>query len=654
MTDLSVIIVNYNVQHFLEQCLNSVYKAIGNHSAEVFVVDNNSVDGSIQMLQKKFPQVQLIANKENVGFSRANNQAMRIAKGRYVLLLNPDTLVAEDTFDHCIRFMDEHPEAGAIGVKMIDGKGKFLPESKRGLPTPMVAFYKVFGLSSIFPKSRQFGQYHLGYLSEEQTHSIDILAGAFMFMRKATLDKVGLLDEDFFMYGEDIDLSWRIKLGGYQNFYYPHTRIIHYKGESTKKSSINYVLVFYNAMIIFARKHFSKSNAGIIAFLIRGAIYLRASASLLRRLLSAFFFPALDFIIVYLSFVAVSSLYQQYSGISFPEMVNWQMFPSLSAIMVVLSFFHGGYDRPTLIRNVIKGGAVSIISIFVLYAFLPESLRFSRLVVLLGSALGLLSMISIKWIFHRITKAKHFVFRQEGRRIAIIGKPNGVTRVRSIIEKAVWNPEMILEVYPAYFYQNRENHFVTDLSRLEEAVDVFRLNEIIYCSEDMNSEEIIRDMIRLDNPSLEFRISPADSNFIIGSHSISTSTDLFHIPNLNNIHHPRNRRSKKLLDIVVSLTVLIFSPLLVLTGNSWKDLFIYSFKVLRGKYTWVGFEKIASQEGKLPALPPGILSTAPLINNDKYSVHQLIKLNMEYAENYSIFKDLEIIFKNLNALRRIE
>ncbi|HEU4717185.1 MAG TPA: glycosyltransferase family 2 protein, partial [Bacteroidia bacterium] len=201
---LSVIIVNYNVEHFLEQCLHSVIKASRHTETEIFVVDNNSVDGSLQMLKEKFPAVHVIANRENVGFSRANNQAMRIANGEYVLLLNPDTVVEESTFDKVIAFMDAHPEAGGLGVQMIDGKGNFLPESKRGLPTPSVAFFKISGLSKLFPKSKTFGRYHLGFLDKDRTHEVEILSGAFMLLRKAALDKVGLLDEDFFMYGEDI------------------------------------------------------------------------------------------------------------------------------------------------------------------------------------------------------------------------------------------------------------------------------------------------------------------------------------------------------------------------------------------------------------------------------------------------------------------
>jgi GT2 family glycosyltransferase len=210
---ISIIIVNYNVEYFLDQCLDSVVKATKNVSAEVIIVDNNSVDGSLKMLEKKYPQFKLIANKFNGGFSKANNQAIKESKGEYVLLLNPDTVVEEDTFIKTIDFMDKTPSSGGLGIRMIDGKGCFLPESKRGLPTPMVAFYKIFGLSALFPKSKRFGQYHLGHLPEFEINKIDVLSGAFMMMRKDALDKVGLLDEDFFMYGEDIiqNNTWRIR-----------------------------------------------------------------------------------------------------------------------------------------------------------------------------------------------------------------------------------------------------------------------------------------------------------------------------------------------------------------------------------------------------------------------------------------------------------
>ena len=288
---LSIVIVNYNVKYFLEQCLISVKEALEGIDGEVFVVDNNSVDGSQQMLKERFPDINVILNEQNVGFAKANNQAMRVANGEYILLLNPDTVVESDTFHKVIDFMDSHPDAGGLGVKMVDGKGKFLPESKRSLPTPEVSFYKIFGLSQLFPKSKRFGKYHLSYLDENQTHEVEILAGAFMLMRKSVLDKVGLLDETFFMYGEDIDLSHRIILGGYKNYYFPEARIIHYKGESTKKGSLNYVKMFYNAMKIFSEKHFSKKYAKTYSLIINFAIYFRAFIAVIERFIKKIFLP---------------------------------------------------------------------------------------------------------------------------------------------------------------------------------------------------------------------------------------------------------------------------------------------------------------------------------------------------------------------------
>lgn len=306
---LSVVVVNYNVQNFLKLCLDSVRKASKDLAIEVFVVDNNSVDGSVAMVRQEFPEVKLIENKQNRGFSYANNQAIRESTAEYVLLLNPDTVVEEDTFEKVLQFMDQHPEAGGLGVMMLDGKGNFLPESKRGLPTPAVAFYKIFGLARIFPKSKLFGRYHLGFLDKNHTHEVEILSGAFMLMRKSVLDKVGLLDETFFMYGEDIDLSYRILLGGYKNYYFPETRIIHYKGESTKKSSVNYVFVFYRAMVIFAKKHFSQKYAQLFSLLINFAIYLRAGMAISVRFFKSIALPLFDFGCIMAGLVLLKNYY---------------------------------------------------------------------------------------------------------------------------------------------------------------------------------------------------------------------------------------------------------------------------------------------------------------------------------------------------------
>ena len=253
---LSIVIVNYNVRYYLEQCLLSVEKALCGVCGEVFVVDNNSTDGSVAYLRGRFPWVRYIENTENVGFSCANNQAIREARGEYVLLLNPDTFVGESALRECIDFMDRTPKAGMCGVGMMKVDGAFAPESRRGIPTPFVAFCKMSGLGAMFPKSRLFGRYYMQYLNKQSINPIEIVSGAFMFIRKEALDKVGMLDESFFMYGEDIDMSYRVLKGGYQNYYIP-THILHYKGESTKKDSLKYVNAFHKAMVIFFKKHYA-------------------------------------------------------------------------------------------------------------------------------------------------------------------------------------------------------------------------------------------------------------------------------------------------------------------------------------------------------------------------------------------------------------
>ncbi|MCC6599927.1 MAG: glycosyltransferase, partial [Crocinitomicaceae bacterium] len=403
---LSVIIVNYNVQYFLEQCLTSVQKAIRTIGAEVFVVDNCSVDGSVEMVRERFPWVKLIANIENTGFSKANNQAMRVATGEYILLLNPDTVIEEDTLTKVVSFMDNHPDSGGLGVKMVDGKGNFLPESKRGLPTPETAFYKISGISRLFPRSKRFNHYYLGHLSNDNVHEIEVLSGAFMLMRKSALDKVGLLDEAFFMYGEDIDLSWRIVQGGYKNYYFPETSIIHYKGESTKKGSLNYVFVFYNAMVIFARKHFSEKNATLFSLFINIAIWLRAGVAIAGRFLKAIILPMVDMVATITGLWAVETIYARAQNkIYDPELV-WWAFIAYSIIWAFFAFIGGAYDKPIIpqktFRPIIAGSAFLLI----LYSLLPEALRFSRAILLAGSITTLALYFLNRIIFNLITNGK--------------------------------------------------------------------------------------------------------------------------------------------------------------------------------------------------------------------------------------------------------
>lgn len=255
MPAVSVIIVSYRVRYYIEQCLCSVLRSVPD--AQILVVDNYSEDGSVEYLREHFPQIEVIANDFNAGFGKANNMALTKATGRYILFLNPDTVVAERTIPGCIRYMDEHPDTGAVGVRMQYGNGRFALESRRSLPTPSVSFWHMTGLGRLFPRSRFFARYHLTYFNRDEICPIDVVSGAYMFIRKDALDKTGGFDESFFMYGEDIDLSYRIILQGYRNAYLP-LPIVHYKGESTVKTSYRYAQVFYDAMLIFFNKHFRK------------------------------------------------------------------------------------------------------------------------------------------------------------------------------------------------------------------------------------------------------------------------------------------------------------------------------------------------------------------------------------------------------------
>ena len=282
---LSVVIVNYNVKYYLDQCLKSLLRALKGIDAEVFVVDNHSRDGSIAYLRHRYPTVHFIASAHNLGFARGNNIAIRQSQGEYVLLLNPDTVVGEDVIRSSIDFMDQHPKAGAHGVLMLNSCGQKALESRRGLPTPLVSLYKMIGLCKRFPQSERFAHYYMGGLAWEVPGKIEVMSGAYCFLRKSVLDKIGLLDEDFFMYGEDIDLSYRLLKAGFENWYLP-APILHYKGESTKKTSFRYVHVFYDAMLIFFNKHYGGMNA-LWQIPIKMAIYAKAFAALIATTLHA-------------------------------------------------------------------------------------------------------------------------------------------------------------------------------------------------------------------------------------------------------------------------------------------------------------------------------------------------------------------------------
>ncbi|MDQ3279163.1 MAG: glycosyltransferase family 2 protein, partial [Bacteroidota bacterium] len=387
---LSVIIVNYNVKYFLEQCLHAVLKAAEDVETEVIVVDNHSTDESLPYLAPKFPQVKFIRSSANAGFSKACNRGLAEAGGEYILFLNPDTLVAEDSFATCIRFFETHPDCGALGVKMIDGSGTFLKESKRAFPSPLTSLFKLFGFSRLFPRSKLFSRYHLGHLDKNQNHEVDVLAGAYLMVQHRILKEVGSFDEAFFMYGEDVDLSYRIQKKGYKNYYVADTTIIHFKGESTKRGSLNYVRMFYYAMSVFVRKHYGGVKAGIFNFSIQAAIWVRAFISALTKAVSFVGVPAVDAIFILLSFWLVKEAWASLvrTGIVYPDTLLLISFPAFTLVYLTAAYYAGLYDRYYKLSNLVRATLAATVTLLTLYALLPESLRFSRAIVLLGAILA--------------------------------------------------------------------------------------------------------------------------------------------------------------------------------------------------------------------------------------------------------------------------
>jgi O-antigen biosynthesis protein len=640
--DLSIVIVNYNVTYFLEQCLNAVLAASKTLKVQVFVVDNNSVDGSVEMVQSKFPQVHLIANKENVGFSRANNQALAISDARYSLLLNPDTVVEEDTFSKVLAFMDEHPAAGGLGVRMVDGKGRFLPESKRGLPTPQVAFYKIFGLAKLFPKSKRFGRYHLGYLSEFDTNEVDVLSGAFMLMRKETLDKVGFLDETFFMYGEDIDLSYRIQLGGYKNYYFPETKIIHYKGESTKKSSVNYVFVFYRAMVIFAKKHFSQNNAKLFSMAIHLAIYLRASLSIFRRFIEQISLPALDFGLCLGGLYLLAERWKM-KDILFPEIAVHYLIPSYAFIWMLAGLVFGIYDKGSRYRLIFKSAFFGTIFILTMYALLPKEWQFSRLYILLGSLIYILSFFVIRFGYELVFKGNIGLSKLPKKRFAIIGDEDEFIRVKQLLENTYPQIESIMGISSIAKFSGSAGK----IEQLSEIVAVHKINEVIFSAKSLSSSEIIHWMTQTSTDDLEFKIAQPDASFLIGSNSIDRAGELY-VLNFNSLSHPENKRVKRLIDVIFSILFICTIPFHIWVFEHRKKLMHQLFAVLIGTKTFVGYtdkETVTKSKQKQSLIGP--FDHLHLSSKEDRERFFLI-----YSRDYTPLFDIRSIIRNFRSLDR--
>jgi len=644
MKDVSIIIVNYNVRYFIEQCLYSINKAKKNLDIEIFIVDNNSIDDSVEYIINNFPEVKLIANTINTGFAKANNQAIKMVNSKYTLLLNPDTLLSEDTLQKVFDYMELNPKVGAIGVKLIDGSGNFLPESKRGFPTPIVSLFRLTGLSRIFPRSRIFNKYNLGYLDEDEVNEVDVLCGAFMFIRTEVFSKAGMLDEDFFMYGEDIDFSFRIKKAGYKIVYYPLTSTIHFKGESTKKSSLKYHHAFYNAMSIYAKKHFGNKYFNIQLLFINTAIIAIGVASFLKNNIRRLFLPVFDFILFFTTLTLTQFLWANYYYHDPDYYANYFIllfYLGFSLIIVFSIAFYNGYNRNYFV-NSIKGTLIASIIIFFIYAFLPEHLRFSRAIILLGLFLSIILMV----LFRLIIKAyvpKLLNNYYKSKKIAIIGSEEETKKVLRIMDLNGVKYKFSGNIS---FDDTNTNSAVSigSLNKLNEIIQIYKIDELIFCLKNISVNQVVNHMTEIGKKA-KVKIFPDDSNSIVGSSDRNSKGEFYSIDFAFRLEKTSVRLYKYILDWIIALFFLMFYPVLGLLSKKLK--FRYILEILKGKKSWISYLNSDQQLDKLPKLKEGVfiplnLKTQELLTQDEKHI-----ININYAKNYSIWTDIELLFRHL-------
>ncbi len=568
--DLSIIIVSYNVKEFLRGAIASVLRSLaaGNIVGEIIVVDNDSSDGSAAMVRSEFPEVQLHALNENLGFGRANNLALAQTKGTFMLLLNPDTILGEETLSTMLAFMRSHPEAGLAGCKLLNGDGTFQLSCRRGFPTPWASFTKLFGLASLFPNSKLFARYNLTYLPIDATYEVDALGGAFMMLSRDAWNQTHGFDEDFFMYGEDIDLCFRAKQAGFKVYYVNTTATVHFKGESTRRSAINELQVFYEAMHVFVKKHYRASF--LFTLLLRLGIFLRRTIALAKKYRSSVALVVLDYLMIGLS-VLISSkiLFDEWFGLPRLDYPFAYLVPPV--IVVLLLGILSAY-RPNSrmsVRPVVIAGAGHSYWAFIAHVFLkefPASRSFVVVVTLITGALLLLDRVALRltrWLLGGLGTSTS----PQLRRALIVGADDEALRIASLLTRMEFlrRFEVVGLIDRTLERLNFEAQpglrILGDTNMIAKVVRENRVAEVIFASGAVPYTEVLAIMQRTseENPSMRvnFSMVPAASDVLLGKQNIELLTEaagesLALLPVAYNLDRLSHRFAKRMLDIGVS------------------------------------------------------------------------------------------------------
>ena len=636
--DISVVIVNYNVKDLVDNCISSIHKAnSGKYKIEVFLVDNNSIDGSVAHIRSKYPEVKIISNEKNVGFSIANNLALKQSSGEYILILNPDTVLEEGTFEKLISFLHKNPMTGAVTSKLILANGKLDSACRRSFPTPEVAIPRMLGLSKLFPKSSFFGKYNLTYLDENKTYEVDAICGAFMFIPMKVLNETGFFDEDYFMYGEDLDLCFRIKKKGYKIFYYPEVTTIHFKGESTRKTNLKYVNNFYGSMIIFVRKNFT-GVPRTLSFILQLGIYWRSAFSYFKRFLKYLTFPIIDVILLFASFIlSIKLRFDIFPNKDYLFIISIYVF-----IWLILLALFGLYSKKDFLSlrktfNALIAGF--FVNSSITYFF--NEYAFSRGVILSSTIFALIFLITLRGLysFYLFLISKNILLNKVN--LLIVGKE----RLNQNAEDKLNSKYNIIrfdEIAPR-----------KSIDELEEIIQINKINEVVFTGDYFSNQDALKLMWDFRDKNVSFKIFPRGKELMLSKLNMRSLDEINLVEIEYNINNKLNIFLKRIFDFLLSALLLItVYPLLILLSKVFKVKLSKHFskllllpEVFKGEYSFVGYPVWHDTGGSNFTGKKGLTGLIQLNYNENISEEEMQNLNLYYAKNQSLSLDTEILLK---------